>query len=264
MMAGMLRHVVGAILIATSCAVAVPAARADGDPASDTLLSSNVFLPYRAASSSTATALKQQIAAVYAAGNRVKVAVVADKEDLGAIPGLFDKPADYVRFLGQEISMLYEGPLLVVMPAGFGIYDAGRSTAAEDGVLQRIAPPHSTQPDDLVNAAANAVSALEHSGALVSKDILAPFVQILSATVKDHRLAVTSYLYDDSGAVRLTIAVSSAGRTVMSSQTSYVPAKLSTRDRRTLSLPAGALVGARVCLTAYDRGGNHKKGCKTL
>jgi hypothetical protein len=22
--------------------------------------------------------------------------------------------------------------------------------------------------------------------------------------------------------------------------------------------------GARVCLTAYDRGGNHKKGCKTL
>jgi hypothetical protein len=24
------------------------------------------------------------------------------------------------------------------------------------------------------------------------------------------------------------------------------------------------LVSARVCLTAYDRGGNHKKGCKTL
>jgi hypothetical protein len=43
-----------------------------------------------------------------------------------------------------------------------------------------------------------------------------------------------------------------------------VPATLSTRDRRTVSLPSGVLVGARVCVTAYDRGGNHKKGCKTL
>jgi hypothetical protein len=258
------RPLVYALLATAACVVAIPAAHADGDPASDTLLESNVFLPYRPASAGASTALKQQVATVYAAGNRVKVAVVADKEDLGAIPGLFDKPADYVRFLGQEISTLYAGPLLVVMPAGFGIYDAGRSTAAEDAVLRGIAAPHSTQPDDLVNAAAGAVSSLERAGALVSKDILAPFVQILTARVKDHKLALTSYLYDDGGTVRLSIAVTSAGRTVYSTQTTFVPAKLSTRDRRTLALPSGVLVDGRVCLTAWDRGGNHKKGCKTL
>jgi hypothetical protein len=252
------------LVLAAACALAVPAARADGDPASDTLLSSNVFFPYRPASAAVATALKQQVASVYSAGNRVKVAVVADKEDLGAIPSLFDKPSDYVRFLGQELSTLYVGPLLVVMPAGFGVYDGGRSTAAEDGVLQGIAATHSTQPDDLVNAAANAVSALERAGALRSKDILPPFVQVLTAKVANRKIALTSYLYDDSGAVRLVITLVSAGRTVSSTQTSYVPALLSTRDHRTLSLPAGVLVSARVCLTAYDRGGNHKKGCKTL
>jgi hypothetical protein len=252
------------LVLAASCALAVPAARADGDPASDALLSSNVFLPYRPASSGTRTALKEQIASVYTAGNRIKVAVVADKEDLGAIPSLFDKPADYVRFLGQELSMLYVGPLLVVMPAGFGVYDGGRSTAAEDGVLQGIAAPHSTQPDDLVNAATNAVSALERAGALRSKDILPPFVQILSAKIANRKVALTSYLYDDSGTVRLVITLANAGRTVSSTQTRYVPALLSTRDRRTLALPGGMLVSARVCITAYDRGGNHKKGCKAL
>src|SRR5258705_331964 len=114
-MAAVKRLLSWSLLVASACALAVPAARADGDPASDTLLSANVFLPYRAASAGAMTALRQQVASVYAAGNRVKVAVVADKEDLGAIPGLFDKPADYVRFLGQEISTLYAGPLLVVM-----------------------------------------------------------------------------------------------------------------------------------------------------
>jgi hypothetical protein len=252
------------LVVASTGALAIPAAHADGDPASDTLLASNVFLPYRAASAGVTASLKQQIASVYAGGDRVKVAVVADKEDLGAIPSLFDKPADYVRFLGQEIATLYAGPLLVVMPAGFGIYDAGRSTAAEDAVLRSIAAPHSTQPDDLVNAAAGAVSSLERAHALVSKDILAPFVQILTATMKGRQVALVSYLYDDGGTVRLAIAVTSAGRTVYSAQTSYVPAKLSTRDHRKLTLPAVVPAGARVCLTAYDRGGNHKKGCKTL
>jgi hypothetical protein len=259
-----MRYLGTAILVVIACALAVPAARADGDPASDTLLVSNVFLPYRAASAGPTAALKQQIASVYAAGNRVKVAVVADKEDLGAIPSLFDKPADYVRFLGQELSTLYAGPLLVVMPAGFGIYDAGRSTAAEDAVLRGIAAPHSTQPDDLVNAAAGAVSSLQRARALASKDILAPFVQILTATAKGHQLTLMSYLYDDSGSVRLAVTVTSAGRPVYSTQTAYAPAKLSTRDQRKVSLPSDVPAGARVCLTAYDRAGNHKKGCKTL
>ena len=68
-------------------------ARADGDPASDTLVFTNAFLPSQAPSKGASDALLAQIAAVYAAGYRVKVAVVAARYDLGAIPSLFDRPA---------------------------------------------------------------------------------------------------------------------------------------------------------------------------
>jgi hypothetical protein len=73
-----------------------------------------------------------------AAGFRVKVAVIGSQSDLGAIPSLFGKPADYAKFLGTELSLVYVGPLLIVMPAGYGIYDGSRSTAAERAVLSRL------------------------------------------------------------------------------------------------------------------------------
>ena len=70
---------------------------------------------------------------VYADGNRVKVAVIATSDDLGAIPSLMNKPDDYAKFLGQELAGFYIGPLLIVMPSGWGVYDGGRSVAAENG-----------------------------------------------------------------------------------------------------------------------------------
>jgi len=44
-------------------------------------------------------------------------------EGLGAIPSLFNKPNQYARFLGFELSAGFIGPLLIVMPSGFGIWD---------------------------------------------------------------------------------------------------------------------------------------------
>jgi hypothetical protein len=66
------------------------------------LLYANDYLPYAAPPKTAASSLARQIAAVYAAGNRVKVAVIHARHDLGAIPSLFGKPRAYARFLGHE------------------------------------------------------------------------------------------------------------------------------------------------------------------
>src|SRR5438093_1094227 len=89
------------------------AARADGDPASDVLYIQDTFLPYPPPPKATVAALKRNVAAAYAKGYRVKVAVIATAYDLGAVPALFNKPKAYAKFLGQEISSIFVGPLLI-------------------------------------------------------------------------------------------------------------------------------------------------------
>ncbi|HZC31050.1 MAG TPA: hypothetical protein VE261_05985, partial [Gaiellaceae bacterium] len=169
-------------LVAVAALTGAVTAHADGDPASDTLLYANAYLPYAASPKSTASALQHAIAAVYADDSRVKVAVIQSRDDLGAIPSLFGKPTTYATFLGREISGVYVGPLLIVMPKGYGIYDGGRSVVAEQNVLGGLPSPGTTSAE-LVSAAATAVTKLEQARALLSKDILAPFVQPLQARV---------------------------------------------------------------------------------
>src|SRR5207253_6733280 len=142
----------------------------------DVLLQQNAFFPIPAPGAAAQQALNREVAAAYAKGFRVKVAVVAAQSDLGAIPSLFNKPGEYARFLGTELEFLYVGPLLIVMPAGFGVYDGGRTTAAEDAVLARLKVTGSSA-DDLTRGATTAVQALLAAGALRSKDILAPYTQ---------------------------------------------------------------------------------------
>src|SRR5262249_32939194 len=95
-------------------AFAAAPARADGDPASDYLLNQNIFVTYDAPSTQLTLALQRATDAVYAAGDRIKVALIFNAADLGAIPSMFDKPSDYARFLGIELGLWYAGPLLVV------------------------------------------------------------------------------------------------------------------------------------------------------
>ena len=101
--------------------------------------------------------------------------MIYEASDLGSIPSLFGHPTEYARFLGLELSLWYVGPLLVVMPAGFGIYDGGRSTAAETQVLQSI-PLSAGSPDELARSANAALEALTAAGALDSPDVRAPLV----------------------------------------------------------------------------------------
>jgi hypothetical protein len=185
--------------VASAALLLTPVSRADGDPASDTLLEQSVYFPYTAPSQGAQAALQQAVDAVYARGGRVKVALIYTPTDLGAIPSLFGKPEDYAHFLGIELGLWYVGPLLVVMPAGFGIYDGGRSTAAEDAVLRSLRVDASS-PDGLTRSATAAVQRLASASALASPDIRAPLVTVYPASGRRGKLATLRFdLFDDSG-----------------------------------------------------------------
>ena len=149
-----------ASLAALVVALALPAAAlADGDPASDYLYTQPLFLPL---DGSTPAASEKQLRALLAdakaKGYPVRVAVIKSPGDLGAVPSLFGKPKRYAPFLGQELRFLFKGPLLIVMPNGYGFYRHLRDTAAQERALARLPAP-STAPD-LARAAVPAVQAL--------------------------------------------------------------------------------------------------------
>jgi hypothetical protein len=100
---------------------------ADGDPASDTLYTRDVFLPL---STGVSKPLARKLAAAARAarqdGRPVRVALIASRDDLSAVPSLFGHPQRYARFLGAELRYLYRGRLLVVMPQGAALSKGGR------------------------------------------------------------------------------------------------------------------------------------------
>jgi len=102
-------------------------ARADGDPASDVLLSQDVFVPYSGMSATVERRLFALCAAADRAGYHVKVALIASKSDLGVVPALFNQPQAYARFLSAELGSVAREPVLVVMPAGLGLATQGHA-----------------------------------------------------------------------------------------------------------------------------------------
>jgi hypothetical protein len=100
-------------------------AAADGDPASDVLLAQSMFLPPDAPVPSTQAAeLQQLINQAARADYPIRVAVIATAADLGSVTALWSKPQSYAEFLAQELSLVYRGPLLIVMPIGLGFSGA--------------------------------------------------------------------------------------------------------------------------------------------
>jgi hypothetical protein len=255
-MAGVSR-VVALVCVVVACLAVAGWARADGDPASDFLVYENVYLPYQRPSAGASASLARQVASAYGSGFRVKVAVIAARSDLGAIPSLFGKPGEYAAFLGQELSGLYVGPLLVVMPSGYGIYDGGRSVAAEQSALASVASPSSSEPDELVAAATRAVAAMLKAGALSSPDVLKPYVAVLGGAYVAGRLTIRFYSYDDSGRVSLTVTVADRGRPLFREAVRSAVSSYTKVQTRTLQVPRGrSLAGARLCVSAVDASGN--------
>src|SRR5215204_776909 len=123
-------------LVATLALALVPAAYADADPASDILYLQSIYLPFfgEKVSDANAATLKKVVDEAWSKGYKVKVALIANRNDLGGVFQLWEKPQTYADFLGRELVFLYKGKLLTVMPNGIGAYQYKKSVDAEKAV----------------------------------------------------------------------------------------------------------------------------------
>jgi cytochrome oxidase Cu insertion factor (SCO1/SenC/PrrC family) len=152
-------------IVATICAVVLtlgasaPTAHADGDPASDYLVARQVFVTsQQVAPAPPQRALLGTVGAANRAGFKIRVAIISTDYDLGSITALWRKPTIYARFLGLELSSIYRGRLLVVMPNGFGFNWPQHSSRPEYEQLAKVP----IKPDEagLLTAAQTAVRSL--------------------------------------------------------------------------------------------------------
>jgi hypothetical protein len=245
------------VLACVTAAIAAAAALADGDPASDILPTDSVYFPLATPSQDAQSSLSSAVSAVYANGNRVKVAVIATVQDLGAVPSLMNKPDDYAKFLGQELMGFYIGPLLIVMPKGWGVYDGGRSVTAENGVLNELSV-NGSSVDNLVRSAATAVQRLEAAGALKSPDIKAPYVFPQTTTLHPGKRAVLIFrLLDDSNRAGAAITIAVGGKKLATLRSALGPTNYPNAHSVTWPVPKRiATKGIRMCTTAADAAGN--------
>jgi hypothetical protein len=117
-------------------------AHANGDPASHVLPMRKVFVPLNAEVDSGA--LSRLEAAVDEAddvGFRIRVALIAEPEDLGTAFALFEKPQRYAELLGSELRFIYDDRLLVVTPKGYGYVLDGNADPQGKSVVARLPAP---------------------------------------------------------------------------------------------------------------------------
>ena len=152
-----------ALLLALA-ALLPTAARADGDPASDVLYTGFVFFPFDVKfDSKVQSQLNELAVSSKDAGIPIKVALIANRNDLGSVGALWLKPQQYAKFLAAELAFLYKGRLVVVMPNGFGFWNAGKPVAKEVALLKTI--PVRAGPNGLASSALTAVRRLAaHAG----------------------------------------------------------------------------------------------------
>ncbi|WP_028060827.1 hypothetical protein [Candidatus Solirubrobacter pratensis] len=122
--------------------VLTPAAHADGDPASDVLVQQDVF--YGSAldlESKPAAQLPALLAQASQKGYEIRVAAISRFADLGTAGSMWEVPKAYAKFLGEELSLVYGGRLMIVMPNGYALFHLGHSTVREQRLLGRLAAP---------------------------------------------------------------------------------------------------------------------------
>ena len=139
-----------------------PAALADGDPASDYLLSQSSFLsPFDG--HIPAAQQKRIVAMLQSAkeqGFPLKLALISTRYDLGAVPILFRKPQTYARFLAQEDFYFWKDELLVVMPNGYGLYKLKNLPPGDTTAIAKLPKLDTTSGPALGDAAERAITAL--------------------------------------------------------------------------------------------------------
>jgi hypothetical protein len=162
-----------------------PVALANGDPASDYLLTQSVFLPFTTkVDQNEVTRLSNLLRDAEQKKFRIRVAVILSPTDLGTAFSLFGKPEKYAQFLGLELAFVYRDRLLVVMPNGYGYAVKGDPDAKASAVLKKLPPP----------------------GRSTAKEVDAAIVAVQRLAAREgHRLAAPK-VGDSAGRDRLTIA----------------------------------------------------------
>jgi hypothetical protein len=147
-------------IVALFAMARVTPARADGDPASDVLVTENVFVPIELSISRQTNELQSLLAAAARAGFPIRVALIDSPKDLGTVTSLWRNPVAYSHYLGTELSLAFpHGQVAVVMPNGIGVYAGGLApTAAERAVAAQLPAPGSGAA--LVTGAIGAVERL--------------------------------------------------------------------------------------------------------
>lgn len=152
------------VLLAAVFLACAPVARADGDPASDYLLTQTTFVPPDLGiSDADAARLATAVQSARAGGYTIRVALIGSRYDLGSVGSLYGQPKLYARFLGKELTLVYHGRLLVVMPQGYGVSRAGTLIPAEQATVDRLQPP-GAPPANLLASAIEAVRRLAARG----------------------------------------------------------------------------------------------------
>jgi hypothetical protein len=151
------------LAVAALALLAVPAASANGDPASDVLLTQQVFVgPEVPLSQSDQDALTKTVAEANKRGYPIRVALIAFTGDLGTAVSLWRHPQEYSKFLWNEVAFVYNKRLLVVMPDGFGVFNGKQPVDKEQRALANLQTGET--PANLAQSATEAVRALAASG----------------------------------------------------------------------------------------------------
>jgi hypothetical protein len=165
-----LAAVAAAVVLAGAAA---GAARADGDPASDYLLSYQVFLPFDAkVPARDAARLTSVVRSANRQGFKIRVALISSDYDLGSVTALWKQPRRYARFLGAELAFVYKQRLLVVMPNGFGFNWPKHDPGAANTLLASV--PVGAAPSGLAQAATTAVQRLAASAGVHARAAAGP------------------------------------------------------------------------------------------
>jgi hypothetical protein len=147
------------IVVAVAACVFAGEARANGDPASDFLPVTNVFLSLTKADQHSSG--RKLLALTTDAATKkfpLKVAVIATPTDLGLIQSLWKKPQPYADFLARELVAYarFHGTLVVAMPNGFGLHGPGATPVAKRA-LAALPKPSTQNVDQLGDATVEAV-----------------------------------------------------------------------------------------------------------
>lgn len=150
------------LVLLAALAVALPpsGALADGDPASDVLIANTLYTPVaEKISPPVLRQLQSTIAQANAGGFKVRVALILDRTDLGAVPQLFGHPVKYVKLLSAELFYAWKGAIIAVQPSGIGVQNI-EPLAPAQSVADAIPVTAPSTADGLALAANDAVRKL--------------------------------------------------------------------------------------------------------